>query len=353
MLKSIDVLVSLTVVLLALSMAVTVITQTITTIINSRGSHLKRGLVDMLQQLDPRLTQNISGAVADAILRHPLVSASSVPFLNRARLGNVIHREEFTKLIMAVACGGTGVDGAPTLEKGAKDALVEALKSNGVPDPEATLRNVRTAAMQLERTAPALSHPVRQAAALLQAGESDLVAKINGWFDQTMDRVSQRFTASTRVITFLGGFAVAFGLQVDTPMLFNRLSADDVLRDRLVAEAQNLPAIPMGDTAADTTSDFNRKYRDFLAESGVISLPSGENYFSGFRIPSKLGGMFVTALLLSLGAPFWYGALSNLLQLRSVLAGKDDAQRNERQGDQSTTGAAPPKNATPPSLVGG
>ena len=41
--------------------------------------------------------------------------------------------------------------------------------------------------------------------------------------------------------------------------------------------------------------------------------------------------MVITALLLSLGAPFWYGALGKLLQLRSALAVKDDAQRLERQ----------------------
>ena len=49
-------------------------------------------------------------------------------------------------------------------------------------------------------------------------------------------------------------------------------------------------------------------------------------------------GVMITALLLSLGAPFWYGALGKLLQLRSVLAVKDDAQRLERQSSES-----PPK----------
>ena len=43
MLKSIDVLIGLVVVLLALSMAVTVITSPATTIINSRRRHLRRG----------------------------------------------------------------------------------------------------------------------------------------------------------------------------------------------------------------------------------------------------------------------------------------------------------------------
>ena len=51
-----------------------------------------------------------------------------------------------------------------------------------------------------------------------------------------------------------------------------------------------------------------------------------------------LFGMLVTTLLLSLGAPFWYSMLAQLLQLRSVLAFKDDKQRSERQ---ATTVVAP------------
>ena len=106
MLKTVDVLIGLTVIILALSMAVTVITQTITTIINTRGRHLRRGLVDLLQQLDPALSAELSKSVATTILRHPLVSGSTASvtgMFGGPRLGNVVHREEFTKLLMALA----------------------------------------------------------------------------------------------------------------------------------------------------------------------------------------------------------------------------------------------------------
>jgi hypothetical protein len=176
--------------------------------------------------------------------------------------------------------------------------------------------------------------------AILHAAESDLVAKINNWFDQTMDRTSQRFTASTRLITFAGAFLVAFGLQVDTPNLVNRFSADDALREAFVEEAQALyrdhqelqQAEQQGrGLPVPTSSDeVGRKYRAFLATNGVITLPTTAGWWAGFANTSFFG-MLVTALLLSLGAPFWYGALGKLLQLRSALAVKDDAQRLERQ----------------------
>ena len=226
----------------------------------------------------------------------------------------------------------------------------------------------------------------RQNLAILHAAESDLVAKVNNWFDQTMDRTSQRFTASTRAITFAGAFIVAFGLQVDTPSLVNRLAADDAMRAEFVKEAMalaedhNRPRPTRNGEAAEKKAEVSkapdqkgavgtetaaptqpaptdpeeiaRKYRVFLATNGIVKLPSSTGWWEGFRNVNVFG-MLLTALLLSLGAPFWYSALGRLLQLRSVLAAKDDAQRTERQlndsasaGSQPTPPAAPAKRAT-------
>jgi len=359
MLKSIDILIGLTVVLLALSMAVMVITQCVTTIVNSRGRHLRRGLVDLLNQIDPALTPALSEVIATAILTHPLVSGSNTPiassdeigvvgnavmWLRRAiggpRLGNVVHREEFTRLLIGAATGQ-----GPAAPDEAKTALKAALTNNGIPNPDETLQNIRALALQFERASPELSTMARQNLAILHAAQSDLVAKVNGWFDQTMDRTSQRFTASTRAITFAGAFLVAFALQVDTPSLVNRLAADDALRADFVREAQALQRDQAqrkeeasqsgGQTQATQPSptdpdEIGRKYRAFLAANGVVSLPTSAGWAQGFRT-LNYPGVLLTALLLSLGAPFWYTTLGRLLQLRSVLAANDDAQRTQRQ----------------------
>jgi hypothetical protein len=302
-------------------------------VLNSRGRHLRRGIVDLLKLLDPSLTAEISKSVATAVLTHPLVSGSSAPLLGgRIRLGNVVHREELTKLLMAMATGDQ-------LEPTAREVLKQALANNGIGNPDETLKAIRGVALKLERASPELSHTMRQNVAILRAAESDLVAKINTWFDQTMDRTSQRFTASTRAITFAGAFVVAFGLQVDTPSIVNRLAADEALRNAFVQEGQALQkteAQKMETQKLETLSaaDIDRQYRAFLATNGIITLPTAGKWREGFENKNLLG-MLVTALLLSLGAPFWYGALGKLLQLRSVLAAKDDAQRTERQSQSS------------------
>ena len=285
MLKSLDVLIGLVVVLLALSMAVTVVTQSLTAILNSRGRHLKRGLQDLLQQLDPALTATISDAIATNVLTHPLVSGSNTPIAGKgrmawlrqlvggARYGNVIHREEFTKLLIALGSN----EGSARLEDTARQALAAALGRNGVADPGKALAAVRTFAMELEKTSPALANTARQNLAFLHAGPSELVAKVNSWFDQTMDRTSQRFTASTRAITFAGAFAVAFGLQVDTPSLVNRLAMDDKMRDTFVQEAQVMNASRTPSAPADPAAPAPplRRSKPTIAPSSPTTASSG------------------------------------------------------------------------------
>jgi hypothetical protein len=259
-----------------------------------------------------------------------------------------VHREEFVKLLMGLAAAPDGPSGTK-VDATARAAAEAAMKRHGI-DPKATLEAIRTVSLQLERSAPELSNMARQSAAILVAAPNDFVAKINNWFDQTMDRTSQRFTASTRVITFVGALIVAFGLQVDTPSLVNRLAADKELRDAFVAQG----TVMAGTTPPDAVDkEREREYRAFLATNGIIRLPGSDSQKSMNR--GSVLGMLLTGLLLSLGAPFWYGVLSQLLQLRSVLAGKDDAQRADRQQAMETAsgpaGRAPAA-VVPPALRG-
>ena len=350
MLKTLDVLIGLTVIVLALSMAVTIVTQAVTAIFNTRGRHLRRGLSDLLQQLSPDLGASSSKEIATSILTHPLVSGSSILFTGKARLGNVIHRDEFTKLLMAL--GG----GHSPLEEPARRALQTALTANGVSNPDEVLGHIRELALELEQQSPDVSHVIRQNQAILHVARSELVAKINNWFDQTMDRTSQRFTASTRAVTFAGAFLVAFGLQVDTTTLVNRLAADDELRAQLVADARQLyDTAAAGTTGATGTPEeqMSRRYRAVLSTTGIMTLPSVETWRGGFNTVSVFG-LLLTAFLLSLGAPFWYKTLGRLLQLRSVLAAKEDGHRRDRQMSDSAAAATSgsPPGRTQAALIG-
>lgn len=340
MLKSIDILIGLSVVMLVASMAVTVMTGFINHIRNTQGRHLKQGIADLLRLINPAFDEALTEKIAGAILTHPLIREGE------KRMGTVIHREELTKLLMDLAAG----NGLQPLDAAAQATVQKALADEGIPSPAETLKNIRAFALRLEQSNPELSNQARVNMAILKHAESDFVAKINAWFDQTMDRVSARFTLSARVITLICGLVLAVALQLDTIALVNRISVDDALRQSLVTQANGIAQ------KAPSDVEQSRDLYGAVINQGVISIPKYPDDFRKLSDLRHLTGILFTTLLLSLGAPFWYGALKQLLQLRSKIAQKDDAQRGERQSTQEASGTAtvaPALLIEPPQAEGG
>jgi len=298
--------------MLLASMAVTVLTQIWTTLFNTRGTHLRDGLIDLLNQLHSGFSPADAKAIADNLLTHPLIRD------NRNRLGSLIHRDELTRLLLEAAAD----QGPHRLAAPYRQALADALQHNGIADPLGTLQRIREAALLLETTSPALASNARHDLAILQAASSEFVAKINGWFDQTIDRISARFTLTTRQITLVNALIVAVAVQLDSVSLMNRLATDDALRSSLVQKAYGQEKL-----VAMDPQQISR-----LAEHDLFPLASNLHEWAGQWQPAKLPGVAISILLLSLGAPFWFEALKNMLKLRSLIAAKDDVQRAVRQG---------------------
>ncbi len=362
MLKILDVLIGLATVMLLFSMVVTLITQSILTAIQSRGRNLKDGLAGLLKQLDSTLPDKFADDISEALLKHPLVAGQGV--LKWSALGSVIHRDEFTTLLMEMASGQS----PQPLEGAAKDALIKLLKNNGINDPAGALKNIRDFALQLEAADPTLTNSVRHGLAIVQEAKSEYVAKIHGWFDQTVDRVSQRFTANAHAITFVVGLVVAFAVQLDTIALVNRLASDEAIRAAVQAEAPALlkDAEAQQKQSAQTPGDqmklapAQQQLYDTLNKNGLIvapvwkfSWPSSWKEIKNIVSVSpalragQIPGILISSLLLALGAPFWYKALQTLLKLKSTIAQKDDQQRKARQTGSADDANAPATATSP------
>jgi hypothetical protein len=338
MLKTLDILIGATTVVLLFSMAVTVITQAATTFFQRRGKHLKAGLANLLQQLGIP-TPQCAEDIADHLLRHPMISDG------KGNLGTVVTREEFVKLLLDFASG----EGVSTLGEESKNTLLNVIQQNGIPAPGPALKNIRALALQLEGSDPQLPTHMRQALAIIHGAPSDFVAKINAWYDQTIDRVSQQFTKYTHWVTLGIAVVVVLTVQLDIIAVLDRLSIDDQFRNSVVDISAKQYA---GNTGA--SSDV-RPYYDLLNKTGLITLPTSAGWTSQLRETRKIPGMVLSVLLLSLGAPFWYSVLKNLLQLRSNIAQKDDTQRGQREtGQISTTagGSGTTANVVPAWLMG-
>jgi hypothetical protein len=352
MLKSIDILIGFSVIMLAVSMSVTLIIQWILQMTQMRGRKLEEGIAVLLRQVDPELlTPVVAKQIAHRILTHPMLARSG------RRMAEVVEREELIKIVLEIAeCGKSGPQVAAAAAAGTGGVnptaaasgmeqtadplaavLAKALANSGIANPGPTLDAVRMLSMRLEASRPEMASHVREATAVITVAESQFVAKINGWFDGTMDRVSQNYTSYSRRWTIVVSLGVAMLLQLDALNIVNRLAIDDTLRAALVQAAPQTepPAgAPAGSEELQARTKQNVEQLRLLASEKLVTLPTDSGWGANWRNASFLG-ILLSAGMLSLGAPFWYKILGEVLKMRPAMAAKDDQQRADRRSSQT------------------
>ena len=146
-------------------------------------------------------------------------------------------------------------------------------------------------------------------------------ARLEKWFDNGMERVSGWYKKRAQLLSVLLGAAIAVGLNVDTLAVTKALWNDDTLRAAVVKQAEAASEQrPQADVAAAVTK---------LEE---LTLPIGWTW--GQREPearsdypqsveavphplAKAIGLLLTALAISLGAPFWFDLRSKVARIRT------------------------------------
>jgi hypothetical protein len=175
----------------------------------------------------------------------------------------------------------------------------------------------------------------------IQMGEhavEKLRGNLENWFNDAMDRFAGWYKRWTRQISFAIAIIVVGIANADTIMLANRLARDGALRAAIVAAADGATQKMSGDP-----SNVQNARQQLLEESEKLNLPLGwidpkvngvEDPFEFERIPNNAGGcalkvfgLLLSALAVSLGAPFWFDTLSKFMNVRG--AGKvPDANRS-------------------------
>jgi hypothetical protein len=181
------------------------------------------------------------------------------------------------------------------------------------------------------------------------AGDMDkLRARIETWFDDAMDRLSGIYKRFTQYFLLALGLAIAITLNVDSVHLAIALWDQPDLRAKIAADAQAAIAKPGSDAAGGVDKAMKRL--------DDLPLPIGRAANTGFYgeprppPPAPAGatapapqmgvgdivigwfismlptcrwdflailGWLITAFAISLGAPFWFGLLQNVMNLRS------------------------------------
>ncbi len=176
--------------------------------------------------------------------------------------------------------------------------------------------------------------PTRQALLSLVAATQKDVAefqqKVEGWFNDSMDRASSWYKNRAQVILLLIGVVVSVGLNVDTIKLAQTLWNNPIERQATVELAENYVATHKKPISSDT--DFKDQADNIAALGQQLPFPFGWQTWapkSRFYWLEAVGGWAITALALSLGAPFWFDTLNKFMQLRSAVKPKEKGKKDE------------------------
>lgn len=155
--------------------------------------------------------------------------------------------------------------------------------------------------------------------------------KLESWFDETAQRSEGWFNRKMKVITFIVSLVIAGAMNVDSIKIFGLLSNNADIRAEIVQSASEYIAkvsIVKSDTtllaAKDRLQSFYKE--EIRPSSNLLGLGwGGEAKFT----PLSILGWFITALAISLGAPFWFDVLNKVTKLRA--AGKPSEKEKEKE----------------------
>jgi hypothetical protein len=159
------------------------------------------------------------------------------------------------------------------------------------------------------------------------AGEAvdwnDFKKRIEGWFNEAMERVSGWYKRRTRTILSILAVALVIALNADTVNVARVLWLDPTVRTAAEAAARETvrddgaaPA-PTGEDAVEAAEEAVESIRQ-LEKIGLPlrwSDATTPNNVPGWLL--KILGLVITAFALTFGAPFWFDVLSKFVGVRA------------------------------------
>jgi hypothetical protein len=256
-----------------------------------------------------------------------------------------ITKETFSKVMIDLLHGddiNTGDDIKPVIEDSIREGK---LALSNIPIGKQTLRYIRSVWIDAQ-------------------GDVDVFRKsLEQWFDDTMERCSGWYKKYTQYILLILGLLIAIIFNVNTIEIIGKLEKDPALRESIVQQADAFTkahpdlyqervtglnanknftvAYSKQDSLAlkNKLDSVARAKNDSLLNNGLLGTGIGSYSFKWTewtKILSSILGWLITALALSLGAPFWFDLLNKLMKLRSSLSISTSAQSKGKENDTTT-----------------
>ncbi|MEW6291660.1 MAG: hypothetical protein AB1545_17655 [Thermodesulfobacteriota bacterium] len=151
---------------------------------------------------------------------------------------------------------------------------------------------------------------------------------IETWYNDAMDRISGWYKRKAQAVSLIIAFLVSFSLNADTFQIAKSLANDPVMRQAIVNQAQEMAqesqAAP--ENRADSKGMAPKSLDEIKNELDKTGLPFGWQNAQVEKMNNdgllawltKLAGLLITTLAVSLGAPFWFDVLNKITNIRSA-----------------------------------
>ncbi len=282
-----DVAVGLIFVYLLLSIFCTTLNEWIAGILQTRSKTLKQGIAGLL---DNQPFKNAT--FLEAFSQHPVISGMSQGPGHPSYLSS---RTFATAIIDLVT---PGVQGPLTVEE-----LVK-----GVSDlPDGDVKKALVAML-----------------ANVQGSIDKAQQNIENWFDDSMDRVSGWYKRSAQKWTIGLALALTIMVNADTLNIAYRLWSDPGLRSAFIEGAkqkvQNPQPTPSGagQTTVDPASLNQLSSQEDLLLGRVLGWTRDSLNVGALTWSQRVLGWILTAIAVSLGAPFWFDILNKFMNIRNA-----------------------------------
>jgi hypothetical protein len=149
-------------------------------------------------------------------------------------------------------------------------------------------------------------------------------ARLEQWFNEMMDRTEGWYTRQTRVFLFVIGFTLAIGFNIDSIAIAKLLATNNTARSAMVQSAYAFKKTEYTDDRSDTA--LIRRAKNLMTtqiDSANQVLGLGYKETNPVKITCKTYGLcivgwLITALAISLGAPFWFDLLQKIMAVRQA-----------------------------------
>jgi hypothetical protein len=296
---TLDVILGLVFVYLLLAIMCTTINEWLAGILNTRSDNLAAGIKQLLDA-QPDASGN-TNSFLQKFYAHPLISGMLTPGTS----GDSAHPSYLPARTFATAVMDLATPGKPgaitfaDLEGGVK------AMPNG---------DVKTALLALIQNA--------------HSNLSQAQKNIESWFDDTMDRASGWYKRRTEVTTVIIAVVLTVGANADTINIVRALWQNPTQRALLVQKAKARANEGLGNTVSVKYENKDKPLqpttirevsKDELEALGAVLGWRKDNAnvdFWGWA--ERLLGWFLTIVAVSLGAPFWFGILTKIVNIRNA-----------------------------------